>query len=314
MNIIINKVLNYICKERFTIGPSLARIGLGAVMLSYYLVHYHQRHFLWFNNGLFTNDSFNELFNLYTLSDNIYYFEFIFHFGLLLSLCFLIGFKTRFVSFLNIFFFHSITSRNFFIGDGGDNLLLVCMIYFIFMDMGKRYSLDAYLNKNKIPKSDFKYKLKNTLNNFAVFMCVIQLAILYFVSGSYQIMGDYWNSGVALYYIFQVNEYNRNVFANIILNYPFLLVILTYFSIIIKIAFPFSLFNKRLKLFIVICLIGFHLGIAIEMGLFTFSMIMIIFECFVFSDAEYIKYYNFAKELRIRFKSILFNLFKKERV
>lgn len=146
VNITITKIVNYISKERFTIGPSLARIGLGSVMLSYYLVHYHQRHFLWFDNGLVTNDSFSELFNLYTLSDNIYYFKFIFHFGLLLSLCFLIGFKTRFVSFLNIFSFHSITSGNFFIGGGGDNLLLVCMIYFILKDMGNRYSLDSYLN------------------------------------------------------------------------------------------------------------------------------------------------------------------------
>lgn len=68
-----------------------------------------------------------------------------------------------------------------------------------------------------------------------------------------------------------------------------LTVILTYLSMWIKIAFPFSILSKNLKPFIVAAMVTFHLGILIGMGLLTFSLIMIVLEFLVFTDREYRK-------------------------
>jgi len=313
---IINKYIDFISKERFLIGPSLARIGIGMIMLSYYLIHYYQRHFLFSDAGLISNEFFINIFNIYTISNDPYYFEIVYHAGIVIALLFVLGFKTRIMSLLNIIFFTSISSRNFLIGDGGDNLLLVCLVFFVFMDMSRYFSLDTYIRKRKkkvksVEKNKFLHSVGSIVHNHAVVICIIQLAILYFVSGSYQIVGDYWNSGVALYYIFQVDEYTRGVFSDIIINSNVLLVVATYFSIIIKIAFPFALFNKYLKYVVVSALIAFHVGIAIEMGLVTFSLIMILFELFVFTDKEYLnmfRVYNwFKNKVSLIFKNRLLN-------
>ena len=83
-------------------------------------------------------------------------------------------------------------------------------------------------------------------------------------------MGERWHSGTAIYYILQVEQYSLNLIPEFLLKNSFFIVLATYASVLIKIAFPFSLFNRYTKYIVIIGIVGFHLGILVEMGLVTF--------------------------------------------
>lgn len=138
----------------------------------------------------------------------------------------------------------------------------------------------------------------NLIHNFAITACIIQICIVYFTSALYQINGEKWFNGTALYYITQVDLYSNPNLDFLISQNDIIMTFLTYFSIIIKIAFPFFIFNKRTKIFIACNIVLFHLGISIFMGLVTFGMTMMIAESLIFTDKEYKRYYNRIKNLK----------------
>ncbi|MGW8956280.1 DCC1-like thiol-disulfide oxidoreductase family protein [Paenibacillus sp. NPDC055715] len=123
-------------------------------------------------------------------------------------------------------------------------------------------------------------------------------------------MGEMWQNGTALYYISQVREFSRPILGYIVNHYVGLTILFTYLSIIIKIAFPFAVINKRLKPFVVAAMILFHAGIGIGMGLLTFSLIMIVMELLLFTDQEYKKLYRFIKN---SFRKISISIRRKTR-
>ncbi|WP_270406207.1 DCC1-like thiol-disulfide oxidoreductase family protein [Paenibacillus timonensis] len=279
--------------DRFLIGTSLLRISIGLILLYQYFIHYGQRHFLFSSRGMsvLSDELKLSLFSLYNLSDSLIYFDIIYHLGIVVSFVYLLGFKGRIFALLNFIFFYSLHIRYGQIGDGGDNLLIICLFLLIFSNSTAYFSFDsARFQQNRERKRDtFVYQVLTIFHNFSVFFCIVQLCILYFFSGLYQIMGDLWQNGTAIYYISQVNEFSRPFLKYMVDNHLWLMVLGTYFSVFIKIAFPFCLLNKKLKPLVVAGMIVFHTGIAIGMGLLTFSLIMMMMELIVFTDEEYRK-------------------------
>lgn len=291
------KYNHWFIQSRFLISASLLRIGLGIVILYMYLMHYAQRFYLWSNDGIISNDMLS--LNLYTISDSNLFFDLIYHLGILFAFLFLLGYKTRLISIINYIFVFSLLERNGIIADGGDNLLRVCLFYLLFANMSAYFSIDASIKRarSKRIKNKSYERGSNVLHNFAVLMCIIQLCILYLTSGLYQVMGSMWNSGTAIYYILQVNEFTRDSLLNqILLKNDYLIVLFTYASILVKISFPFLLFNKKTKYFAMASIIFFHFGIGYSMGLITFSLIMILFELLLINDEEYVRFFAFVKK------------------
>lgn len=54
-----------------------------------------------------------------------------------------------------------------------------------------------------------------------------------------------------------------------------MVMVLTYATVIVQVAFPFTLFNRRVKNVLLVVMIGEHVGIALLLGLPFFSMAMI---------------------------------------
>src|SRR5690606_40323374 len=67
----------------------------------------------------------------------------------------------------------------------------------------------------------------------------------------------------------------------------FLLVLLSYATVIFQVSFPFLLLNRITKLIAVGCAVLFHGGIALFMGLIGFSWIMIGSELILLTDKDY---------------------------
>ncbi|GAE95426.1 thioredoxin [Gracilibacillus boraciitolerans JCM 21714] len=123
-------------------------------------------------------------------------------------------------------------------------------------------------------------------------------------------MGEVWQNGTAIYYISQVSEFSRSILQNLTENYLWVTIVISYLSILIKLAFPFCLLNKAIKPYIVLSMILFHVGIGIGMGLLSFSLVMIMFELLVFTDSEYLR---FKHKFKYQYRKIATNVKRKTR-
>ncbi|KUJ66657.1 hypothetical protein ACZ90_34575 [Streptomyces albus subsp. albus] len=78
-----------------------------------------------------------------TLSDSRLYFELCYAAALVVSILFLLGWRTRAVSVLFAVVVASFHARSIFMTDGGDNLVLLMALYLTLTASGRRWSLDA---------------------------------------------------------------------------------------------------------------------------------------------------------------------------
>ncbi|MCP3774920.1 DCC1-like thiol-disulfide oxidoreductase family protein [Paenibacillus sp. MZ04-78.2] len=283
----VDSIINFFIKDRFLIGASILRLLFGSLILYYYLIHYSQRYFLWSSIGFnVIDDEFkNATYSLYNFSDSLLYFDVIFHLGIIFAFLYTIGYRGKVFSILNFIFYYSLYKRMMYIGDGGDNLMCVALFYLLFANSTAYFSVDASRKSTANP-------FVSILHNFSIILCIVQLCIVYFTSGFYQIMGSLWNNGTAIYYIAQVKTFSGPILKSFSDHFVYLSIIATYLSIFVKISFPFLLFNRISKIVIVTAIMLFHLGIAIGMGLITFSIVMISMEALLFTDDDYRKLYK----------------------
>lgn len=281
------------------IGASILRILLGIIIIYNYIINYSLRHFFWHDSGVISDNIFNSIYKLsfspYSLTESIIYFEVIFHLGLFTAILFTVGFGGKFIQILNYIFTISLINRNVLISDGGDNILSLCLLYMLFMNVTEYFSIKL---KPQWSFPKFLPETRAIIHNFAVIFVVCQICIMYFLSGIFQIMGEKWNNGTAIYYILQVDTFSKPFWEQILSSSDYLIVFFTYASILVKLAFPFLLINKWSKYFIVCLIMMFHAGIGIAMGLITFSATMIAIETLLFSDKEYKILYSFTKNNR----------------
>lgn len=303
---LINNTICFFSKERFYVGASLLRIAFGCMILYFYVMHFSQRHFLFSDYGVTQYSTFfyENTLSLYNFSSSLIYFDVVYILGIIVALGFTLGYKGRLVSILNFIFFSSLYIRFFYIGDGGDNLMYLALFFLMFANTSRYFSIDNYLKDatNPFYKNEFQKKLSNILQNFVIIFCTAQICVIYLTSGFYQVMGDSWNNGTAIYYISQVKSISMPFLEEMARKYIYLSVIISYASVLVKLAFPLLILNRRTKLFAVISVCLFHVGIAVGMGLYSFSIAMIAMELLIFTDQEYKLFWNKISNV---FKKIL---------
>ncbi|BCC45047.1 hypothetical protein bcgnr5378_31430 [Bacillus cereus] len=287
------KFYKWLQDPHYLIGASVLRILLGLIVLYTYIVNYPLRHFFWGNSGIIDNQTYNEMnrifFSVYGWTDSTLIFEITYHLGILITLLFTIGVGGKVIQIFNYVFTLSLFNRNGLISDGGENLLYLVLFYMLFMNVTAYFTWSNKIKTGGIFKG-FKTKYKDYLSiihNFGFIFIIVQLCTMYLLSGLYQVMGERWHSGTAIYYILQVEQYSLNLIPEFLLKNSFFIVLATYASVLIKIAFPFSLFNRYTKYIVIIGIVGFHLGILVEMGLVTFSLTMIAVDSLLITDKEY---------------------------
>ena len=306
-----SKIYNWFLSPRQLVGASILRIILGIIIMYTYVIHYPLRRYLWTDDGIINNSLYVELnripISVYGLSDSIVTFEILYHLGFLFAFLFTIGFGGKLIQILCYIFIFSLNNRNGLITDGGDNLMHLVLFYMIFMNVTTHFAIKTKIledNRSFITRIKERFKDKLTIiHNFSVIFVIVQLCFLYFMAGTYQIMGEKWMNGTAIYYIMQVEQYSTQLLPDFLLKNSLFLVIITYFSIVIKIAFPFSLFNRYMKYLAISGIIIFHLGIGIAMGLITFSAIMIAIDSLILNDQEYQAMYSKGRELKAKITS-----------
>ncbi|WP_045233967.1 HTTM domain-containing protein, partial [Deinococcus pimensis] len=165
--------------------------------------------------------------------------------------------------------FMILNARNPAVGDGGDNLLQLLLLYMVFLSTGAR-AVPAW---------------RVFLHNLAVYAVVAQLCVVYFTAGTSKLMGPTWLDGTAMYQIAQLQWFSLPIFAELFRSAA-LSTLAGYATILYQIAFPFLMLT-RLRVPVICFGITLHLGILLMMGLVTFSAIMIGAELLLLTDEDY---------------------------
>lgn len=274
------------------IGAALLRITLGVTSLLYLGVHYRDRAFLWGPEGVWPWTNFTEVLaesgslSLYALSRDPWWFTLLFHMGIIVAVLFTLGWHTRMIAVAHFLLTYSLFERNPVLLDGGDNLARIVLLYLLLVDCGARLSLDARRRRPR-PADTLPYHVGSLAHHAGLALIMMQVAVLYLTSGLYKMQGEMWQNGTALYYILRVQEFTWPGVSEHVYTNGIIVTLLTYSTVLFQLAFPLLLLHHRLRLPAVLAAVALHTGIALMMGLLTFSLIMISVDLIVFGDAHY---------------------------
>ncbi len=116
----------------------------------------------------------------------------------------------------------------------------------------------------------------NLVHNGALLVIIAEVCLVYSTAGWYKIQGSRWQDGTAVYYPLNLDYFAPWPGLNDVLGSSGLLVMLmTYGTVIIQVAFPFTLFNRKVKNVLLAVMITEHLSIAVLLGLPFFSLAMV---------------------------------------
>ncbi|MFI6285742.1 HTTM domain-containing protein [Streptomyces sp. NPDC051018] len=118
--------------------------------------------------------------------------------------------------------------------------------------------------------------LANLAHNAALLVIMAEVCLIYATAGWYKIQGSRWQDGTALYYPLKLEYFTPwPALSDLLASHGLIVMALTYATVIVQVAFPFTLFNRRVKNVLLVVMIMEHAGIAVIMGLPFFSMAMI---------------------------------------
>ncbi len=280
----------------------------------------------------------NHAFTVLTWSDNRWWFEGVYHLGILAGILLMLGWRTRISSVLFLLTVLSLQNRSVLIGDGGDNIVHLMAIYLVFTRCGRVWSLDArrrragreggpvgvllwlllgglltaaqltgkvswhgeswpyvgwsalfwtlwgcaglwYAVDRRWPRGEPRAvldALAGMLHNCALLVIAVQVVLIYSTAGWYKVQGSRWQDGTALYYPMHLDYFAPwPELSGLLGSSAVLVFLISYGTVLVQVAFPFTLAHRRLKNVLLGVMMLEHLGIAVALGLPVFSLAMI---------------------------------------
>ncbi|MCZ4118038.1 HTTM domain-containing protein [Streptomyces sp. H39-S7] len=118
--------------------------------------------------------------------------------------------------------------------------------------------------------------IANLVHNGGMLVIVVEVCLIYATAGWYKIQGSRWQDGTALYYPLHLDDFTPwPALSHTLAGAGLIVMAITYGTVIVQVAFPFTLFNRRVKNVLLVAMIIEHASIAIVLGLPFFSLAMI---------------------------------------
>ncbi|MFF3689268.1 HTTM domain-containing protein [Streptomyces sp. NPDC002187] len=118
--------------------------------------------------------------------------------------------------------------------------------------------------------------LANLVHNAGLVLIMAEVCLIYATAGWYKIQGSRWQDGTALYYPLKLDYFTPwPALSDLLVASGVLVTLLTYGTVLAQVAFPFTLFNRRVKNVLLVGMMLEHAAIAVLLGLPFFSLAMI---------------------------------------
>lgn len=118
--------------------------------------------------------------------------------------------------------------------------------------------------------------IANIVHNGALLVIMTEACLIYATAGWYKIQGSRWQDGTAVYYPLHLDYFSPwPALADLMSSSGTILMVVTYGTVLVQVAFPFTLFNRRVKNVLLVLMMTEHAVIAVVLGLPFFSLAMI---------------------------------------
>ncbi|MEU5276046.1 HTTM domain-containing protein [Streptomyces asoensis] len=118
--------------------------------------------------------------------------------------------------------------------------------------------------------------IADILHNGALVVIMAEACLIYATAGWYKIQGSRWQDGTAAYYPLHLDYFSPwPGLADLLAGSGTMVLLATYGTVIVQVAFPFTLANRRLKNVLLALMMTEHAVIAVLLGLPFFSLAMI---------------------------------------
>ncbi|MGK7953781.1 MAG: HTTM domain-containing protein [Crocosphaera sp.] len=297
IKIVTKKLYNFWFAKADILNLGVFRIVFGLFILNILLLSYFNWNKYYGVDGVVSLDRFinarggwflASLKSIFALSNHPQFIWVIYGFGLVTTLCFMIGFGTRIATILLYIFWFSLCNRNSAIIDSKDIVIQMLLFYSCFAPLGNRLSVD------NIFRGKCLRKRRNILNYippkqsvWSLRLLQISIVLIYPLSAMDKLYSDIaWREGSIMYYISLYDAWFRFSDVDLFHNY-FLSIITTYSTLMLEFLFPILVWFKRTKYWILTMMALFHISIAIVMNEFVlqFSLVMLISYA-LFIDSE----------------------------
>ena len=158
---------------------------------------------------------------------------------------------------------------------GLGKMLVIALFYCMVMPVGREWSLDA--RRRRVPAAAGEDA------SLSVLVLRLHLCIMYAAAGVSKAMGETWWTGDAIWRALSLPHF-RQFDPSPLLAWPFVIQAAGLGSIAVQILYPILVWT-RLRFAIVMLAELLHLGIAIFLGLWLFSGIMIVLNAAAFGES-----------------------------
>ncbi|MFB7289694.1 HTTM domain-containing protein [Actinacidiphila glaucinigra] len=118
--------------------------------------------------------------------------------------------------------------------------------------------------------------LANILHAAGLLVIVVEVCLIYSTAGWYKVQGSRWQDGTALYYPLHLDDFSPwPGLSHAMAASGLMVLVITYGTVAVQVAFPFTLFNRRVKNVLLALMMVEHASIAVVLGLPFFSLAMI---------------------------------------
>lgn len=209
-------------------------------------------------------------------------FEALYLAGFLVSLAFLVGWRTRVVAVPFVAFTWSLFSRNPLALNAADNLVAATLPYLLLLDSSARLSVDARRVRTTPGRPAVAW-----LHNTGVLCLLLQLAIVYAASFLFKLLGTTWRDGSALGIVFGLAEYRPALFAGFLTTNEAAQIVLAWLTMAFEATYPALMWSRSGRVAAAAGAVVFHTGTILLMGLVAFGLTMIVFQAVLLSDEQY---------------------------
>ncbi|MFJ4874227.1 HTTM domain-containing protein [Streptomyces sp. NPDC088745] len=118
--------------------------------------------------------------------------------------------------------------------------------------------------------------LANLVHNAGLLIIMVEVCFVYATAGWYKVQGSRWQDGTAVHYPLHLDYFTPWPWlSEQLAAHGTMVMLVTYGTVIVQVAFPFTLFNRRVKNVLLVLMILEHASIAVLLGLPFFSLAMI---------------------------------------
>jgi Vitamin K-dependent gamma-carboxylase len=192
--------------------------------------------------------------------------------------CLLVGVLCRPAAIIAWFLHLSAVKSGDLVSYGMDNFTTIGLFYLMLSPLPDRHSL-AWQWRKSPPKERY-------LLGFFRRVLQVHLCLIYFFGGVAKCLGSGWWNGSNLWRALIRPPFNL-IDPAMLVRWKFIFPIAGVFICLLELSYPFFIWGRRTRKIWLISICGMHIGIGLTMGMYLFSLVMIILNLAAFG-AEFI--------------------------